>query len=132
MTPKLIFNILILFKYKDGGGILTWFYVVVCFVFMTEMENQTTTMTTIVATYEVCSTFFLPTWMKREDIEEYFIKYDRLHITLKNGKEYTIDPRWSATESDLKRPDEVEEETEELYDEEEVEEINDLCNEVEE
>ena len=95
------------------------------------MDNQTTTttqVTTIVATYNVCSTFFIPTWMKCEDMDFYDIRYDRLYVTMKDGKEYIIEARWSAHEADFKHPDEEEKGLEEL-DEDEVEDMNDLCSE---
>ena len=90
-----------------------------------------TTLTKITATYTVCSDFYLPPWMKKEDIKEYWVRYNVLHVEMKTGKTYSIQPYCSATDADFKYPDfkmddgeltqELDEDTEDV-DDDEVEE----------
>lgn len=92
--------------------------------------------TKIVADYCVCSTFYMPEWMTKDQIDFYYIKYDMLHVTMKDGTKFTIHPTYSATDADFKRPDNdyEDEAEEEEMDEEEYEELNleDLIEEVKE
>lgn len=80
---------------------------------------MTTTMKRITACYTVCSDFYLPPWLKEEDIAEKWIKYDHLFVKTKDGKVYEIPPYCSADDNDLdlKYPDSTEEEEEEVDDE---------------
>ena len=91
-----------------------------------------TTLTKITATYTVCSDFYLPPWMKKEDIKEYWVRYNVLHVEMKTGKTYSIQPYCSAADADFKYPDskmdddgeltqELDEDTEDV-DDDEVEE----------
>lgn len=81
-----------------------------------------TTHVRITATYNVSSDFVLPTWIKADDIKEYFIKYDLLHLTLKDGRKFEIEPYQRACEDDYKWPDKEEKDDEcEWYDPEELE-----------
>ncbi len=82
---------------------------------------------TFIATYNVCSTFYIPLWLKREDIDSYYIKYDNLFITLKDGRCFKIKPKYSATDADFEHPDTEKEDTEEIIYDTDEEEINELC-----
>ena len=65
----------------------------------------------IVATYSGRSVFKIPKDIKHEDIDNYFIKWDVLHIVMKDGQTINIDPMWGGIcESDAidpKYPDEI-------------------------
>lgn len=85
---------------------------------------MTTILRKITATYIRSSEFYLPSWLKEEDIAEKWVKHDELHVETKDGKHYIIPPYFSACEcTDYKYPDgELVEEDEEV-DEEEMEDI---------
>ena len=77
--------------------------------------------------YSVSSDFVLPTWIKPDDIASYYIKYDVLHLTLKDGRTYEVQPYSSATEDDLKRPNYDEKHDEcDWYEEEGDEDLEEL------
>lgn len=80
---------------------------------------MTTTLRRITATYVLNSDFYLPPWLKEEDIAEKWVKYDSLHIETKDGKHYVIPPYASATEcDDFKYPDnDLDEEDEDIEEE---------------
>ena len=63
----------------------------------------------VVAHYDVISTFEVPEDIDLEgdEVENYWIKYNVLHITFKdsNREDLEIEARISATDDDLKRPD---------------------------
>jgi hypothetical protein len=83
----------------------------------------------ITATYNLCSDFILPTWIKPEDINEYYIKWDLLHLTLKDGRSYEIRPYATARDGDLKRPDDEERDDEcDWYEEEDDDDLEDLMD----
>lgn len=72
-------------------------------------RSTMTTRVMIEAAYKVVSTFYLPTGITQLDIAEHYIKYDQLHVTLKDGVKMTIEPFYSAAEGngcDFKYPDE--------------------------
>jgi hypothetical protein len=70
------------------------------------MENRSV----IVAEYKVYSTFVIPEGIDIHDIEqveEFWVKYDVLHIAMKDGREITVEPYMSAKDYDFKRPDDT-------------------------
>lgn len=62
------------------------------------------------AIYTIHSDFFIPVWMKEEDIEDIVIENNICYIFLKNGHKYSLQSSTSATESDFHIPDEIIEE----------------------
>jgi hypothetical protein len=81
------------------------------------------------AMYSVSSDFVLPTWIKPDDIATYYIKYDVLHLTLKDGRSYEIQAYSSATGDDLKRPDDEDRDDEcDWYEEEDDDALEDLMD----
>lgn len=87
-----------------------------------EDDNTTTTHVRITATYNVSSDFVLPTWIRGDDIQDYRIRYDVLHLTLKDGRKYEIQPYQSAEEDTLEKADYEEKDDEcDWYDTEELE-----------
>lgn len=70
------------------------------------MENRSV----VVAEYKVYSTFVIPAGIdihNPEQIEEFWVKYDVLHIQMKDGREIKVDPYIVASEYDFKRPDDT-------------------------
>ena len=84
---------------------------------------MTTTLRKITAIYTISSEFYLPPWIKEENIAEKWVKYDYLHILTTDGKHYVIPAYISAVENeDFKYPDgDLEEDEEELEEDEELE-----------
>jgi hypothetical protein len=60
----------------------------------------------VVAKYDASSIFVVPKNIDLEspEIDEWFVKWDRLIIYKKDGTKLEIDAHISATEDDLKRP----------------------------
>lgn len=89
---------------------------------------MTTTLRKITAYYTRSSEFYLPPWLKEEDIAEKWVKWDILHVETKDGKHYEIPPYCAASEcEDYKYPDaDLDEDEEEIeVDEDEDEELED-------
>ena len=65
----------------------------------------------IVAKYIGRSVFKIPKDINHEDIDNYWIKWDVLHIEMKDGQVINIDPMWGGIcegdAFDAKYPDEV-------------------------
>jgi hypothetical protein len=65
----------------------------------------------------VYSTFVIPEGIDihdTEQVEEFWVKYDDLHIFMKDGREITIEPYMSAKDYDFKRPDDTQVASEEI------------------
>lgn len=90
------------------------------------LTKDESTATTFTANYTVSSTFVLPSWMQRDDIADYYVRYDVLHITMKDGTSYSIDPYAPAHEFDYKHPDDVDEDCD-VFDKDDMDTVNDLC-----
>lgn len=61
------------------------------------------------AQYQVYSTFVVPEGIdleNTEQVEDWWIKWDVLHIELSDGRKLKVEPYYSASECDYKRPDE--------------------------
>ena len=70
------------------------------------MENRSV----IVAEYKVYSTFVIPEGIDIRDpeqVEEFWVKYNVLHIQMKDGREIKVEPYMSANDYDFKRPDDT-------------------------
>lgn len=73
----------------------------------------------ITATYTTSSVFYLPQWMKPEEIRDRWVKYDTLYVLMMNDLMYEIKPHISATDSDsdFKYPEDTVSDTEEMEEE---------------
>lgn len=72
------------------------------------------------------STFVLPSWIKRQDIKDHWVKWNKLFIELNDGRQYEINPVFDANDDvdGWKNPinkDEDFEEEEAEYEDEELE-----------
>ena len=77
------------------------------------MENRSV----VVAEYKVYSTFVIPEGIDIHDpkqIEEFWVKYDVLHIQMKDGRKIKVEPYISAKDDDFKRPDDTKVASEEI------------------
>ena len=100
---------------------------------MSSTKNTKDNRQVVVATYTNYSLFQIPNGLDLEDksvVEEWWVKYNILHIKYVNGKVKEIDPTWDARESDFKRADEfrissADDECYEYHEEEEEEEEED-------
>ena len=70
---------------------------------ITEMDTKTDC---IVATYRASSVFKIPKSINPIDIVDYYVKYDTLYLTMKDGTDIAIEPEWHA-EIDFHDPDEL-------------------------
>jgi len=80
------------------------------------MENRNV----IVAEYKVSSTFVIPEGIDIHDpeqVEEFWVRYDVLHIQMTDGREFTVEPYMSAKDSDFKIPDDIEVGSEDIEEE---------------
>lgn len=71
-----------------------------------KMENRSV----IVAEYKVTSTFVIPKDIDiddKEQVENYYVKWDILHIEMVDGRTLRIEPYESASNYDLKHPDDI-------------------------
>ena len=73
----------------------------------TTIKSNSVTYKKVCATYHVSSEFLIP-----EDCQDYWIKWDFLYYTDKEGKTHKVTPRWSATDDTefMKRPGDIDEE----------------------
>jgi hypothetical protein len=64
----------------------------------------------VTATYSVASDFVVPEGVDLEgnDVDDWYVKWDTLHIYMKNGTYYEVSPYFSATDAEFKRPNEEE------------------------
>lgn len=70
------------------------------------MENRSV----IVAEYKVYSTFVIPEGIDIHDTEQvigFWVKYDVLHIEMKDRHVIEVEPYMSAKDYDFKRPDDT-------------------------
>jgi hypothetical protein len=77
------------------------------------MENRSV----VVAEYKVYSTFVIPEGIDvhdTEQVDEFYVKYDVLHIFMKDGREIEVEPYMSAKDYDFKRPDDTQVASEEI------------------
>ena len=78
----------------------------------------------VTATYSVASDFVVPEGVDLEgnDVDDWYVKWDTLHIYMKDGTYYEVSPCFSARDAEMKRPDEEELLDDEDFDEEEYDE----------
>ena len=70
------------------------------------MENRNV----IVAEYKVYSTFVIPEGVDIHDTEQvkgFWVKYDVLHIEMKDGQVIEVEPYITARDNDFKRPEDT-------------------------